>query len=250
MSYPPFDFQDTDLSVGWTVTSSPTYPSDRFPGGKGVQGDGVDDEIRQAAVVQSGDGQKQTYAAWFKVGDLTSGTGTSTIMSQRVSDGQTAFTMFLGEGLAQHGRLVVLADNWVNELDARTSARYDDDTWHHFVGVIDATLQDSDLPNSIRVFVDGVKITSFFVGPRKTGSGYLGPEGTPDLTMLKEGSAVGYSDPSMISARPTIWRTHALSDAEATSFYSSELAEMSETNMILPPAIEPSIPMLGSGILS
>jgi hypothetical protein len=246
---PTPDFEDDDLSDGWTVTATVTYPIDQH-GGSAAQSDGVTGFISQGGVITDADGQGHTYSAFVRSGDLTAESDASTILNQRQNVSNAAFSTFLKGGNASvHGQASFRNQRFSNqnELFITTSSRFDDDEWVYLTFVADTTLQDgNNIENSLRVYANSVRdVTGSVV---KVGLGDQGPIGLAPLEILRVESLIAAN--TFQVSRPKIWRTDVLSQAQQAKLYQQEvLAARNEGDLVAGLVLLDSSGAFGSVVL-
>lgn len=229
---PTPDFEDNNMSDGWTVTPTVTYPPDQ-QGGLGAQSDGVTGFLSQTGIITDTDGQGHTYSAWIKSGDLTVASTQTSILNQRVDSSNAAFNTALRSGNGTiHGQIAFSNNRWANtdQIFYLSSTRYDDDDWYFMVFVADTVLQNgNNLENAMRAYVNSIRDTSGAV--QKVGSGDQGPLGLADLRTLNLEGVIATSAFQM--TRPKIWRTDVLSEAQIVKLYQNEmLAQRAEDDLV------------------
>ena len=124
----------------------------------------------------------------------------------------------------------MVTDLATNGLRLRVKKRWDDGIRHHLMASWDGSIQDSDLTNAIRIYVDGVRQTLFDIPATKLGTGYAGPEGTTTKFRVfkRSDSFPNFSHNTQEVSRVKLWRTEDVSDADATIEFDAEIAAQTE----------------------
>ncbi|MFC1600634.1 LamG domain-containing protein [Patescibacteria group bacterium] len=134
--------------------AAPTWVEEsRCLSGKCLEFDGIDDHLTatSSSILNSVEGYEVSFSAWIRHGPQTS--GTDTILAKYETTGTDGGYKLLMES---DGDLTFGIDNnngsFPRDKATSSEATYDDNTWHHVVGVKDAS--------SIKLYIDGLLVNT------------------------------------------------------------------------------------------
>lgn len=218
MTVPTPDFQDLNLSDGWTENGSPVYVNDLWNAGTAFLGDG-DDSLQQAEIVPDNATPLLSYSIWFK----TTTTSGAVIIGQEKREPSDAairgcfFLQMNGNGTLAPMFFTTSASNGVASSSTNAGPFYNDGNLHHALITGNG--------NDVNIFVDGAEV-AYQSKDVVSGGGFASIVNTSQP--LSIANQIGGASDLFFNGevtRPKIWLQTEITTAQALEEFNNEEAE-------------------------